>query len=208
MISALLGTKVGMSHVYDNDGGYVPVTVIQAGPCVVSQVKSRQSDGYDAAQLAFGETREQRLSSPELGHLEGLGAFRHLREFRASAAELSDVERGQEITVAVLAEASRVKVIGTSKGHGFTGVMKRHGFRGGRRTHGQSDRERAPGSVGAGTDPGRVFKGKKMAGRSGGRRTTLSRVKVVRIDPERNLLLLSGAVPGPNGSLLAIEKVS
>ena len=208
MISALLGTKVGMSHVYDNDGGYVPVTVIQAGPCVVSQVKSRQSDGYDAAQLAFGETREQRLSSPELGHLEGLGAFRHLREFRASAAELSDVERGQEITVAVLAEARRVKVVGTSKGHGFTGVMKRHGFRGGRRTHGQSDRERAPGSVGAGTDPGRVFKGKKMAGRSGGRRTTLSRVKVVRIDPERNLLLLSGEVPGPNGSLLAIEKVS
>ncbi len=207
MIAALLGTKLGMSHIYDDNGGYVPVTVIQAGPCVVSQLKSQQSDGYDAAQLAYGQTREQRLSNPEVGHLEGLGAYRHLREFRASAEELSDVERGQEITVEVFADARRVKVVGTSKGHGFTGVMKRHGFRGGRRTHGQSDRERAPGSVGAGTNPGRVFKGKKMAGRSGGRRTTLSRVKVVRVDPDQNLLLLSGAVPGPNGSLLAIQKV-
>ena len=208
MISALLGTKLGMSHIYDDEGRYVPVTVISAGPCVVSQVKSRDSDGYDAAQLAYGETRERKLTSPELGHLDGLGAYSHLREFRLSPEELDGVERGQEITVSVLSDARRVKVVGTSKGHGFTGVMKRHGFRGGRRTHGQSDRERAPGSIGAGTDPGRVFKGKKMAGRSGGRRTTLSRVKVVRVDPERNLLLLSGAVPGPNGSLLAIEKVS
>ncbi len=208
MIAALLGTKLGMSHIYDDDGRYVPVTVIRAGPCVVSQIKSRQSDGYDAAQLAYGSTRERKLSNPELGHLEGLGAYRHLREFRVSPDELGDVERGQEITVSVFSDARRVKVVGTSKGHGFTGVMKRHGFRGGRRTHGQSDRERAPGSIGAGTDPGRVFKGKKMAGRSGGRRTTLSRVKVVRVDPERDLLLLSGAVPGPNGSLLAIEKVS
>ena len=179
MISALLGTKLGMSHIYDDDGRYVPVTVISAGPCVVSQIKSRESDGYDAAQLAYGATREQKLSNPELGHLDGLGAFNHLREFRASPGDLADVERGQEITVSVLSDARRVKVVGTSKGHGFTGVMKRHGFRGGRRTHGQSDRERAPGSIGAGTDPGRVFKGKKMAGRSGGRRTTLSRVKVV-----------------------------
>jgi large subunit ribosomal protein L3 len=208
MIAALLGTKLGMSHIYDDDGRYVPVTVISAGPCVVSQIKSRQADGYDAAQLAYGKTREQKLSNPELGHLEGLGAFNHLREFRVSPDELDGVERGQEITVAVLADARRVKIVGTSKGRGFTGVMKRHGFRGGRRTHGQSDRERAPGSIGAGTDPGRVFKGKKMAGRSGGRRTTLSRVKVVRVDSDRNLLLLSGAVPGPNGSLLAIEKVS
>lgn len=208
MIAALLGTKLGMSHTYDDDGRFVPVTVISAGPCVVAQVKSQESDGYDAAQLAYGATRERKLTSPELGHLEGLGAYRQLREFRASPEELSDVERGQEITVSVLADARRVKVVGTSKGRGFTGVMKRHGFRGGRRTHGQSDRERAPGSIGAGTDPGRVFKGKKMAGRSGGRRTTLSRVKVVRVDAERNLLLLSGAVPGPNGSLLAIEKVS
>ena len=197
-----------MSHVYVEDGGFVPVTVVSAGPCVISQVKSQQSDGYDAAQLAYGPTSERKLSNPELGHLEGVGAFAHLREFRASAKDLSDVERGQEITVAVLADAKRVRVTGTSKGHGFTGVMKRHGFRGGRRTHGQSDRERAPGSIGAGTNPGRVFKGKKMAGRSGGKRTTLPRVKVVRVDPERNLLLLSGAVPGPNGSLLAIEKVS
>ena len=207
MASALLGTKLGMTHVYDDSGRYIPVTVIQAGPCVVSQVKTANRDGYDAVQLAFGRTRELRLTGGELGHLQDIGPYRHLREFRLAEDEATSYERGQEVTVAAFADTNRVRISGISKGHGFTGVMKRHGFRGGRRTHGQSDRERAPGSVGAGTDPGRVFKGKKMAGRSGGRRTTRNRVRLVRVDEQKNLLLLGGPVPGPTGGLLEIEAV-
>ena len=207
MTTALLGTKLGMTHTYDESGRFIPVTVVRAGPCVVAQIKSTATDGYDAIQLAFGATRQDRLAGGEMGHLGDLGAFRHLREFRVPSGQIAGYERGQQITVAEIADAGRVRVSGISKGHGFTGVMKRHGFRGGRRTHGQSDRERAPGSVGAGTNPGRVFKGKKMAGRSGGQKTTLSRARLVRVDRERNLLLIGGPVPGPNGGLVAIEAV-
>lgn len=203
MIQGLLGKKVGMTHVFDESGRAIPVTVIEAGPCTVTYVRSADRDGYDAVQLGYEETK--RLKKPERGHLKDLPPLRHLREVPASS--VADVERGQTVDVSIFNPGESVSVTGTSKGKGFAGVMKRHGFHGGPRTHGQSDRSRAPGSIGAGTDPGKVFKGQRMAGQMGNERVTIRGLRVVQVDPERNLLLVKGAVPGASGGLVLIRKL-
>jgi large subunit ribosomal protein L3 len=185
----------------------VAVSVIQAGPSVVTQVKSHDKDGYDAIQVGFVESkvRQSQLSSPEKGHLRDLENVRYLREFRAD--DISSIKRGDKVDVGFLKQGDLVNVIGLSKGRGFAGVVKRYHFAGGPKTHGQTDRHRAPGSIGATTFPGRVLKGKRMAGHMGNKRVTARNLVVVQADPERSLLLVKGAVPGPNGELLLIEKV-
>jgi large subunit ribosomal protein L3 len=202
MINGILGRKVGMTQVFNEDGTVDAVTVIEAGPCVVTQVKSVKSDGYEAVQLGFGESK--RLNKPKKGHLKDVGEFRYLREFEVE--KVSDVKIGQQIDVSMFEAGELVDVSGTSKGKGFAGVVKRHHFAGGPKTHGQSDRHRAPGSIGATTTPGKVFKGLRMAGHMGAERVTVQRLTVVRADPERNLLLIKGAVPGARKGLLTIRK--
>ena len=205
MIDGLLGRKVGMTQIFTADGRVVPVTVIEAGPCYVTQIKTADSDGYTAVQLGFDEVK--RLTKPEKGHTAKAGApsLRHLREFKAS--DVSDVTLGQKVdAAAVFAEGDLVDVVGTSKGKGFAGVVKRHHFRGGPRTHGQSDRERAPGSSGSTTTPGRVLKGTKKAGQMGNARVTVQNLQVVEADGERNLLVLRGAVPGAKNGLILIKR--
>jgi large subunit ribosomal protein L3 len=204
MVAGLLGRKVGMTSVFDETGRVVPVTVIQAGPCWVTQVKRQDSDGYDAVQLGFEESR--RLNAPARGHVAKAGTplLRHLREWRVPDA--SEYQLGQRLDVSMFEAGERVTLVGTSKGKGFQGVVKRHGFGGGPKTHGQSDRWRAPGSIGSGTTPGRVLKGLRMAGRMGHDRVTVKNLLVVRADPERNLLLVRGAVPGPREALLVVNK--
>jgi large subunit ribosomal protein L3 len=193
-----------MTQVFDEGGRVVPVTVIEAGPCWVTQVKTAESDGYNAVQVGFEESRK--VNSPERGHLAKAGTpmLRHLREWRV--ADPSAFQVGQRLDVTIFAPGETVNVVGTSKGKGFQGVVKRHGFAGGPRTHGQSDRWRAPGSIGSGTTPGRVLKGVRMAGRMGGDRVTVKNLQVVRADAERNLLLVKGAVPGPREALVAVSK--
>lgn len=195
-----------MTSVFDETGRVVPVTVIQAGPCWVTQLKTQDSDGYNAIQLGFEESR--RLKSPERGHVAKAGTpmLRHLREWRV--AEPADFQLGQRLDVSMFNPGERVAVVGTSKGKGFQGVVKRHGFAGGPKTHGQSDRHRAPGSIGSGTTPGRVLKGLRMAGHMGHERVTVKNLEVVRADPERNILLVRGAVPGPRESLVMVNKGS
>jgi len=207
MFPGIIGRKVGMTQLFQENGETVAVSVIQAGPSVVTQVKSRDKDGYDAIQVGFVESkvRQSQLSSPEKGHLRGLENVRYLREFRAD--DISSAKRGDKVDVGFLKQGDLVNVIGLSKGRGFAGVVKRHHFSGGPKTHGQTDRHRAPGSIGATTFPGRVLKGKRMAGHMGNKRVTARNLAVVQADPERNLLLVKGAVPGPNGELLLIEKV-
>jgi large subunit ribosomal protein L3 len=193
-----------MTSVFDEQGQAVPVTVIQAGPCWVTQVKTEDSDGYNAVQVGFEESR--RLSSPQRGHTVKAGTpqLRHLREWRV--ADPSAFALGQRLDVSMFNAGERVTLIGTSKGKGFQGVVKRHGFSGGPKTHGQSDRWRAPGSIGSGTTPGRVLKGLRMAGRMGHERVTVKNLLVVRADAERNLLLVRGAVPGPREALVLVSK--
>ncbi len=203
MVEGIVGRKIGMTHVFGEDGKVEPVTAIEAGPCFVTQIKRRDKDGYDAVQLGFGEAK--RLNLPEKGHLKKVGMLKHLREFEAS--EIDSLKLGQRVDVGMFKEGDRVDVSGTSKGKGFAGVVKRHHFAGGPKTHGQSDRHRAPGSIGATTTPGRVLKGLRMAGHMGNERVTVKNLKVVKADPERNLLLLRGAVPGAkNGLLIIIRK--
>lgn len=200
----MIGKKLGMTHVYDEAGHFVPVTVVEAGPCSVTQVKTMANDGYSAVQMGFGETRESRLTQPQLGHLGELPPLRHLREFRTEGD--AEVAVGDTVTAADLfTPGQRLMVTGTSKGKGFAGVMKRHGFHGGKRTHGQSDRERAPGSIGAGTSPGRVFKGTRMSGHLGSERVSVKNVMVVRVVEDRNVVLLKGPVPGYNGALVLLR---
>lgn len=203
-MKGILGRKAGMTQVFDEHGEVIPVTVIEAGPCFVTQIKTPERDGYSALQLGFDETKPRRLTKPQLGHLKKLPPLRVLREFRAT--QIDGVQVGDRLTVEVFSPGDVVDVTGVSKGKGFQGGMKRHGFRGGPKTHGQSDRARAPGSIGAGTTPGRVEKGQKMAGRMGGDRVTIQTLEVVRIDPERNLLLVHGSVPGPNGRLVIVRE--
>ncbi len=202
MLSGLIGRKIGMTQVFTEGGTVEAVTAIEAGPCTVTQIKSVDKEGYNAVQLGFGEAK--RLNSPERGHLGKLGLFKHLREFRVE--DTSDIELGHRIDVSSFQPGDLVDVIGVSKGKGFAGTVKRHHFAGGPKTHGQSDRHRAPGSIGAGTDPGRVLKGHKMAGHMGNRRVTVKHIKVVKADPDRNLLLVGGAVPGARNGLLEIRK--
>ena len=202
MINGLIGRKIGTTQVFSESGTVEAVTAIEAGPCTVTQVKTAAKEGYAAVQLGFGDAK--RLNSPEKGHLGKLGAFKHLREFRVD--DTSDIELGQKLDVGLFEPGDQVNVSGVSKGRGFAGTVKRHHFAGGPKTHGQSDRHRAPGSVGAGTDPGRVLKGQKMAGHMGNQARTVKNLRVVRCEPERNLLLVSGAVPGAKNGLLVIRK--
>jgi len=202
-IQGIIGRKLGMTQMFDQDGSVRAITAIEAGPCFVSQKKTRSEDGYNAVQLGFGEAK--RLNSPEKGHLKAVGRqLRYLREFRMD--DTDSVELGQQVDVGIFAEGDRVDVIGFSKGRGFAGGIKRHHFRGGPKTHGQSDRHRAPGSIGATTYPGRVFKGTRMAGHMGNSRVTVPNLRVVKADATRNLLLLEGAVPGSVNGLLLVSK--
>jgi len=203
MIQGLIGKKLGMSQIFDDTGLAYPVTVLEVGPCVVTQIKTPERDGYSAVQLGFG--LDKRLNRPERGHRQASGFMsRTLREVPAS--ETADMAVGQVITADAFAEGDLVDVTGTSKGRGFQGVVKRHGFRGGPKTHGQSDRLRAPGSIGSSATPGRVFKGLRMAGRMGNDRVTVQNLKVLRVDLERNLLLVEGSVPGANESLVMVRR--
>ncbi len=202
MIQGLIGKKVGMTQIFDESGRAVGVTVIEAGPCFVTQVRTQERDGYEAVQLGFGESK--RISKPEKGHLKNLRPLRHLREVKTTSTD--DVETGQTVDVSIFEQGQTVDVQGTSKGKGFAGTVKRHGFRGGPKTHGQSDRLRAPGSIGATSTPGKVLKGKRMAGHMGNETVTVKGLSVARVDPARNLLLLEGSVPGANGGLVLIKK--
>jgi len=206
MFPGIIGRKIGMTQLFQESGETVAVTAIQAGPSVVTQVKNKDSDGYDAIQVGFIENKvkQSQLSSPKKGHLRGLENVRYLREFRTD--DISSVKRGDRVDVGFLKHGDLINVTGFSKGRGFAGVVKRHHFAGGPKTHGQTDRHRAPGSIGATTFPGRVLKGKRMAGHMGNRRVTARNLEVIQADPERNLLLVKGAVPGANGGLLVIEK--
>lgn len=202
MIQALIGRKIGMTQLFAEDGTVAAVTAIEAGPCVVIQIKIEAKEGYNAVQLGFGE--KKKLNSPQKGHLKDLGAFQHLREFRGG--DVSSLKVGERVDVSLFQPGDLVDVSGTSKGKGFAGVVKRHHFRGGPKTHGQSDRHRAPGSIGSTTTPGRVRKGMRMAGHMGNRRVTVRHLKVVKADPERNLLFVKGAVPGARTQILIIKK--
>ena len=193
-----------MTQVFSEDGRVEPVTAIEAGPCFIAQVKRVAKDGYDAVQLGFGQPK--RLNSPQKGHLKKVGMLKHLREFKA--VDIDSAEAGHRIDVGMFKAGDLVDVSGTSKGRGFAGGVRHYHFAGGPKTHGQSDRHRAPGSVGAGTTPGRVWKGQRMAGHMGNRRVTVRKLKVVEADPERNLLLVRGAVPGSRKGLLIIRKSS
>lgn len=203
MSVGILGTKLGMTQIFDEAGIAIPVTVVQAGPCTITQIKTRQTDGYSAVQLGFGEVAAKSLSKPELGHLVKSEAppLRHLQEYRLDSA--GEYELGQQIKADVFEVNQIVDIIGTSIGRGFAGYQKRHNFKRGPMAHG-SKNHRLPGSTGAGTTPGRVYPGKRMAGRLGNTRVTIRKLTVVRVDAERNLLLIRGAVPGKPGALLNI----
>lgn len=203
MIQGLVGRKLGMTQVFDETGVVHPVTVVEAGPCVVTQVKTSEKDGYSAIQLGFG--LDKRLNKPEQGHRKASGfQSRTLREVKTDDPEAYSV--GQVLNVDVFTDGEMVDVTGTSKGRGFQGGVKRHGFRGGPKTHGQSDRHRAPGSIGSSATPGRVFKGLRMAGHMGHERVTVQNLRIVRVDVERNLLLIEGSVPGPNKGLVIVRR--
>jgi large subunit ribosomal protein L3 len=205
MLKGLIGKKVGMTQIFDDTGAAVPVTIIEAGPCFVTQVRRPDLDGYSAVQLGFEETKPKRLPAGQLGHLKraDLPPLRFLREFRSKD---TDVQEGDKLTVETEFEINEyVDVIGTSKGKGFAGAVKRYHFGGGPKTHGQSDRQRAPGSRGSGTTPGRVYKGSRGPGHMGHERVTAQNLKVVLVDEERNLLGVRGAVPGPKGGLVMIK---
>ena len=205
-MSGIIGKKVGMTSAFGANGRYLPCTIIEAGPCVVTQVKTEEKDGYSALQLAFDEKKEKHTSSAMKGHFAKASTTpkRKLVEFRDFAGE---PKQGETITIELFKEGEFVDVIGTSKGKGFQGVVKRHGFGGvGGQTHGQHDRERAPGSNGAGSFPGRVLPGKRGAGRMGGDRVKTQNLEIVKIFPEKNILVIKGSIPGSRGSYVMIEK--
>src|SRR3989440_1368089 len=202
----ILGTKLGMTQIFTDDSKVVPVTVIQAGPCTVTQVKTTERDGYEAVQLAFAEARRGKTTKPLQGHYAAAGVKpqRYLVELRTDGASQA-YELGQSVTVDIFKPGDRTDVIGVSKGKGFAGVMKRHGFSGLGASHGTERKHRSPGSIGACATPSRVFKGTRMAGQMGNERVTVLNLEVVGADAERNLLLLKGAVPGPNGALVMVR---
>jgi large subunit ribosomal protein L3 len=207
MFPGIIGKKIGMTQLFQESGEAMAVTAIQAGPSVVTQIKGTERDGYDAIQVGFMENKvkQSQLSSSEKGHLRGLENVRYLREFKTD--DISSVKLGDKVDVGFLKQGDLINVTGFSKGRGFAGVVKRHHFAGGPKTHGQTDRHRAPGSIGATTFPGRVLKGKRMAGHMGNRKVTARNLEVIQADPQSNLLLVKGAVPGATGGLLIIEKV-
>ena len=202
----LIGRKIGMTSVFSAEGKNMPCTVIEAGPCVVTQIKNMERDGYEAVQLAFGDKKEKHTTKAEMGHFAAAGVSpkRHLVEFKGFDREF---KLGDAITVDFFSEDDWVDIVGTSKGKGFQGVVKRHGFGGvGQTTHGQHNRLRAPGSLGASSYPSKVMKGMRMAGRTGGDRVTVQNLQVIKVIPEHNLLLVKGSVPGAKGSIDLIEK--
>jgi large subunit ribosomal protein L3 len=205
MLKGLIGKKIGMTQIFDESGAAIPVTIIEAGPCYVTQICTAEKEGYSAVQLGFGETKPKRLAAGELGHLKknNLPPVRILREFRVKDPQVNE---GDTVSVGLFAIGENVDVIGTSKGKGFAGGVKRYHFRGGPKTHGQSDRHRAPGSNGSTTTPGRVYKGSRRPGHMGDERVTAQRLRVVLVDAERNLLGVRGAVPGSRGGIVMISE--
>jgi len=206
-MTGILGKKIGMTSVFDETGQSVPCTVIEAGPCTITQIKTKETDGYTALQLGFDEKPERAVNKPEAGHLKKSGATpkRLSREFRGF--DITKFQLGAELRVdSLFAVGDRVAIAANSKGRGFQGVVKRHHFGGGFRSHGQSDRERAPGSIGGSSYPSRVFKGMRMAGRMGGERVTIKNLRVVNIIPESNIILIRGSVPGHNNTYVEIIK--
>ena len=205
-VKGVLGTKLGMTQVWDADNRLVPVTVIEAGPCVVTQVRNAQADGYDAVQIAFGAIDPRKVTKPLTGHFEKAGVTprRHLVELRT--ADAGDYSLGQEVTVETFEPGTPIDVTGKTKGKGYAGVMKRHGFHGLRASHGVERKHRSPGSIGACATPGRVFKGVKMAGRMGGKRFTVQNLVIQAVDTERNLILVRGAVPGARNATVLVRK--
>lgn len=209
-MKGVLGRKVGMTQLLTDRGEVVPVTIIEAGPCYVTQIKTAEKDGYTAIQLGLGLVKQRRLTKGQVGHLKRRGMphdvpmVRVLREFRLK--DIENYQLGQKILVDVFTTHERVDVTGISKGRGFQGGVRRYGFRGGPRTHGQSDRLRAPGASSSGTTPGRIYKGKRMAGHMGNVPVTVSNLRVVLVDPERNLLAVRGAVPGAKGGLVLVRE--
>lgn len=204
---SLIGKKLGMTTDFADNGRMVPVTVIEAGPCYVTQIKTPESDGYSAIQLGFQEKKARHVTKPLAGHFKkaGVKLLRVLHEFRDFETGTT-VKPGEEITVAIFNKGEKVKVTGISKGLGFTGVVKRHKFRGGPKSHGQSDRQRAPGSLGQSSWPSRVYKGLKMAGRMGGKKVTVRNLEIVKVDSTNNLLLIKGAIPGAVNGIVIIRK--
>jgi large subunit ribosomal protein L3 len=206
-LNAILGQKLGMTQVFDDEARAIPVTVIKAGPCRVVQIKTEESDGYDAIQISFGDVKAARVNKPEAGHFAkaGVAPSRHLAELRVDDPSVYTV--GQEIRIADLFSAgTKADVSGVSKGKGFAGVMERHNFSGQGASHGTHKKHRAPGSIGACATPARVFKGMRMAGRMGGERVTTLNIEIVGVDGDRDILLLGGAVPGPKGSLVLVRE--
>jgi len=204
-MKGIIGRKVGMTQVFDETGAVIPVTVIEAGPCYVTQVKTTEADGYDAVQLGFESIEQRKLNLPQRGHLRQVDKnLRVLREFRVS--DPGEYTVGDLVQADIFRNGERVDVVGTTKGRGFAGVIKRYGFHSQPETHGMTDRVRAPGSIGACTWPGRVWKGKKMPGHMGSTRKTAQNLLVVEADAERNLLLIRGGVPGPNGALVLVQE--
>jgi large subunit ribosomal protein L3 len=206
-MTGILGKKIGMTSIFNDKGESVPCTVIEAGPCYITQIKTKDIDGYDALQVGFEEKKERLINKPMAGHFKkaGVAGKRFVHEFKGF--DVTKFQLGAELKVdAIFAKGDTVSIAGKSKGRGFQGVVKRHHFGGGFRTHGQSDRERAPGSIGSSSYPSRVFKGMRMAGRMGGERITVKNLKVIQIIPESNILLVSGSIPGHNNSYIEIHK--
>ncbi|MDQ2707205.1 MAG: 50S ribosomal protein L3 [Actinomycetota bacterium] len=207
-VTGILGTKLGMTQVFDENNRVVPVTVVRAGPCVVTQIRTKENDGYAAVQLAYGPIDPRKVNKPETGHFSKAGTTprRHVVELRTCDA--GDYQLGQEVTASVFKAGALVDVVATSKGKGTAGVMKRHGFHGLGASHGVQRKHRSPGSIGGCATPARVFKGLKMAGRMGNERVTTQNLTVHRVDAETNLLLIKGAVPGPKGGLVLVKGAS
>jgi len=205
-MKGIIGKKIGMTSIFDPNGKQIACTIVEAGPCVVSQVKTVASDGYNAVQLAYGEKKEKNTIRAEKNHFAKAQTTpkSFVKEFRNYSIEK---QLGEEVTIDIFSEGEKVDIVGTTKGKGFQGVVKRHGFKGvGQQSHGQHDRQRAPGSIGNSSDASRVFKGMRMAGRMGGDRVKMKGLKVVKIFPEKNYILISGSVPGHNGSIILIQK--
>jgi large subunit ribosomal protein L3 len=205
-MKGIIGKKIGMTSIFSSDGRQTPCTIIEAGPCVVTQVKTTETDGYSAVQLAFGDKKEKHSTTAARNHFTKANtpAKKFVKEFRDFTPEKV---LGDNITVDIFSEGEKVNIVGTSKGKGFQGVVKRHGFHGvGEQSHGQHDRQRAPGSIGNSSDASRVFKGMRMAGRMGGERVKMKGLKVIKIFPDRNYILVSGSVPGHIGSIVLIQK--
>ncbi|MXV39282.1 50S ribosomal protein L3 [Flavobacteriaceae bacterium Ap0902] len=206
-MSGIIGKKIAMTSLFDEKGNNIPCTIIQAGPCVVTQVRTEESDGYSAVQLGFDDKKEKNVGQGMLGHFKKAGTTPKYKLVEFKGAFVDDLSLGQEVKVDVFKEGEFVDVTGNSKGKGFQGVVKRHGFAGvGQATHGQHNRLRAPGSIGAGSDPSRVFKGMRMAGQMGNEKVTIQNLKVLKVDEEKNLLIVKGAIPGPKNSYVIVRK--